>query len=116
MEYGNKIDNIPILKKTTHFMPMTNEDTKQISMKPSYVIEVDHAELYVNVDPKEFDITSHGIAKPPRPLRPGELPLAVWIGIAVLFVFITTIQIIQYMKKKSKQSPPGTVRRLIRFD
>lgn len=109
LEYGDRIDNVPILRKATFARLMKDEETNQVSIEPHYIIQVNKAEPYLQVDPKEYEIASYGIPKPPRPPVEGEVPQILWIGLAGIVTFMLGVLIIHYVKRKNRKASAAPV-------
>jgi len=112
IEYGDKLDGVPILKKCVFYQVTKDASGKTIpdpSAKP-IIIEVTSFEPYDSVDEKDYDPKTYGVELPEYwdPDRAAEIPLALWIGLGGMVVFILGVLLIHLSRRRGKKIVPGS--------
>lgn len=103
IEYGDRIDGVPVVKKVVMKNSGATDETKVSTVQPVYIITVTKAEKYTTVNPEEFEPSYYGIQisqEPFQPDRPTPVPPILYVAGLGMICFITGILLLHRARRR----------------
>jgi hypothetical protein len=111
VEYGDRIDEIPIVRRILYRYYETDEKTKTEKAIPVIDITIQKAEKYLTVNPNEYEPAFYGLEAIPTDVdQPTGVPAALYVALFGMICFIVGILLLHRASRRRAKEQATDVR------